>query len=61
MTEEREKKYGKITWKRVPGHSGYLGNERADTIATSYAEGNDVTFAHGTREEYERMFGGKLI
>ncbi len=60
LTEERKDKGG-LVWKRVPGHAGVLGNERADTIATSFAEGQDVTFAHGTKEEYEKLFKGKLL
>jgi len=60
LIKKREEKWGNITWKRIPGHAGHLGNERADVIATSFAEGEDVTFARGTREEYEKLFGGKL-
>jgi len=60
LVKEREEKWGKITWKRIPGHAGHLGNERADVIATSFAGGEDVTFAYGTREEYEKIFDGKL-
>ncbi len=56
-----ENRKQEISWKRVPGHAGHLGNERADVIATSFAEGKDITFAHGTKEEYEKLFGGKLI
>lgn len=57
---EEQKKKGLLEWKRVPAHVGILGNERADAIATAFAEGRDITFAHGSREEYERLFGGKL-
>ena len=60
LKEEREKKW-KIYWKKVPAHSGVLANERADTVATSFAEKRDVTFAHGTLEEYEKLFQGKFI
>lgn len=59
LVEEREKNGGLI-WKNIRGHAGILGNERADTIATSFAEGHSVTFASGTKEEYEKIFGGKL-
>jgi ribonuclease HI len=28
---------GKLSWEKVKGHAGHIFNERADTIATSYA------------------------
>ena len=37
--ENRLKDFGvKVSWKYVPGHSGVPLNERADVIATSYAD-----------------------
>ncbi len=60
LASQREK-IGKLEWKRVPGHAGVLGNERADVIATSYASGKDFNLAHGLLEEYEKIFEGKLI
>src|SRR3990172_4781246 len=59
LSSHREK-IGGLKWRQVTAHTGILGNERADTIATSFAEGKDVTFARGTREEYEKLFSGKL-
>lgn len=35
---EDRKKFGHITWKHVPGHSGMAGNERCDEIATGFAK-----------------------
>ena len=29
-----------IKWKYIPAHSGIIGNERADNIATSFADRN---------------------
>lgn len=43
----------KINWKVVPGHSGVHANERCDIIATSYADGDQVTLYDGSRENYE--------
>ena len=34
---EQRKKFGRISWKHVPGHSGMAGNERCDEIATGFA------------------------
>lgn len=49
-----------ITWKYVRGHTGVPGNERADTIATSYADmvkdpkeiANNLQLFRGVREAY---------
>jgi ribonuclease HI len=35
-------KHFKIKWNYVEGHSGYKWNERADEIATSFADGNKI-------------------
>jgi ribonuclease HI len=35
---EDRKKFGHIIWKHVPGHSGMVGNERCDEIATGFAK-----------------------
>ena len=54
-------KAGKLTWKKVKGHSDVLGNQRADFIATSFAERSDVEFFHGKLDEYEKKFEGSLL
>ncbi|MHB8651612.1 MAG: ribonuclease HI [Minisyncoccota bacterium] len=41
-----------IVWQVVPGHSGVLGNERADAIATGYTKGSPPKLFLGTRAEY---------
>jgi ribonuclease HI len=43
----------KIEWKYVGGHIGVAGNERADTIAVSFAEGKPVQLFDGKFSEYE--------
>lgn len=43
----------KISWTYTPGHSGIPGNERADVIATEYADGVKVKLYNGARGLYE--------
>ncbi len=42
----------KIRWRYTPGHSGIPGNERADEIATDYADGKRPKLFNGARAEY---------
>ena len=42
----------KISWVYTAGHSGIPGNERADAIATEYADEEDVKLFSGTYEAY---------
>lgn len=42
-----------VVWQHVGGHVGIPGNERVDTIATSFADGTPVTLYHGSVEEYD--------
>ncbi len=45
--------YGKISWKHVGGHVGVEGNERADEIASAFAEGRqDIELFHGALSAY---------
>lgn len=41
-----------IEWHKVPGHVGIIGNERADTIASDFAEGKQVLLYKGARRAY---------
>lgn len=42
----------KISWTYTPGHAGIPGNERADEIATSFADEVKPDLYDGTREAY---------
>lgn len=42
-----------IEWHKVPGHVGIIGNERADTIASTFAEKGDMPLFAGVRADYE--------
>lgn len=41
-----------IKWKYVEGHAGHDHNERADVIATSFADGVDPNLYDGPRTKY---------
>lgn len=41
-----------IHWKLVAGHAGVSANERADEIATSFADGFLPELYHGSRADY---------
>lgn len=52
LVREREKE-APITWKAIPSHVGIIGNERVDTIATSFAKGDPEDLYRGTLSGYE--------
>jgi ribonuclease HI len=41
-----------IVWHKVPGHVGIIGNERADAIASGFAEKGDLPLYNGPQAEY---------
>jgi ribonuclease HI len=42
----------KIHWHHLPGHSGVPGNERADVIATEFADGKRFDLFRGSQRNY---------
>ena len=53
--------HGKIFWEKVKGHDGVHGNERADHIATSFAEQGGAQLFTGGLDKYEALMGGQLF
>jgi ribonuclease HI len=49
---EKRKTVGTISWQHVPGHSGVLGNERCDEIATGYAKNDEPGLYDGAIDDY---------
>lgn len=41
-----------VSWKLLPGHSGIVGNERCDEIATSFADKKKIELYAGSLGEY---------
>jgi ribonuclease HI len=41
-----------IEWHKVPGHVGIIGNERADAIASGFADKGEVSLFSGLQDEY---------
>ncbi len=46
-----------IEWHKVPGHVGIIGNERADAIASGFAEKGDMVLFAGKKVDYELNLG----
>ena len=57
----RLKQKREIEWKKVSGHVGLLGNERADVIATNAADGVQQLLFIGNLTDYEKMIGGSVF
>lgn len=45
-------KWGRVEWKKVPGHAGVVGNERADAVATGFAKGERPELFAGPLGDY---------
>lgn len=50
-----------IAWKKVAGHSGLIGNERVDAIATHYADRETILLFTGAFDAYQAMLGGDVL
>ncbi len=51
LLEEMEKR--EVEWKKVLGHSGHKLNDRCDEIATSFADGKQVSLYNGSKQGYK--------
>ncbi len=49
-----------VDFVKVSGHSGHVGNERVDTIATACADGEPIPLYSGSFAEYEKLLGGSV-
>lgn len=52
LWERLDNYFGTVDWKQVPGHLGLPGNERADVIATSFADDKGIELYTGARDGY---------
>ncbi len=59
LSRERDMKGG-ISWKKVSGHAGSVGNERCDEIATSFADQNSILLFSGSIADYEKMMNASI-
>ncbi|MBP7804767.1 MAG: ribonuclease HI [Candidatus Pacebacteria bacterium] len=57
----RLKQKHEIDWKKVSGHSGLVGNERVDVIATSAADEAQQLLFVGSLSAYEKIIGGSVF
>ncbi len=57
----RLKQKREINWKKVEGHAGLFGNERADEIATAAADQKQQLLFVGKLSEYEKLIGGSVF
>ena len=59
--ETRRKQFGEVVWNYVAGHTGHPGNERADTIAVSFAEGKPTKLYEGAVDTYKTKVLAKVV
>ncbi len=57
----RLKQKCQIEWTKVSGHSGLLGNERVDEIATNFADHIQMDLFFGKLADYKKLIGGSLF
>lgn len=58
--ETRRKRFGKVEWNYIAGHAGHSGNERADIIAVSFAEGKPTKLYEGAVDTYKTKVSAKI-
>lgn len=51
----------KLSWEKIKGHAGVPGNERADEIATLYADNKQVVLFNGALEMYQQLIGKDIL
>jgi ribonuclease HI len=56
----RLKQTHEVEFVKVSGHSGHIGNERVDAIATACADKERFLFYTGSFSDYERLLGGSV-
>jgi ribonuclease HI len=53
--DEKISQLKKVECIKVKGHAGVVLNERADFLATMYADGMELTLYHGDKDTYKKI------
>ena len=61
LVMEIESNSGKVEFKHVKAHIGITGNEKADEIATSFADNNPLELFSGDYDEYKSKYGDIFV
>lgn len=57
----RMKRMRNVEWIKVGGHAGIAGNERADVIATEFADNTPPLLFIGSLADYEKILGASFL